>query len=111
MNRENVTKFIAAHGKNFASDKLPAIKRTLESADDARLEELMALNFKNPTTTLIFAIFLGTLGVDRFYLGNIGMGVFKLLTCGFFTIGYFIDLFTAMKRTSDANQRMLELAI
>ena len=33
-------------------------------------------------TTGLFAIFLGTLGVDRFYLGKTGSAIAKLLTCG-----------------------------
>jgi hypothetical protein len=41
---------------------------------------------KSRTVASILGFFLGWLGVDRFYLGNIGMGVAKLLlgwaTCG-----------------------------
>jgi hypothetical protein len=41
---------------------------------------------KSRTVASILGFFLGGLGVDRFYLGNIGMGVAKLLlgwlTCG-----------------------------
>ncbi|HEX3680592.1 MAG TPA: TM2 domain-containing protein [Galbitalea sp.] len=41
---------------------------------------------KSRTVASILGFFLGGLGIDRFYLGNIGMGVAKLLlgwlTCG-----------------------------
>ena len=38
-----------------------------------------AVSPKSRTVAAILGFFLGGLGVDRFYLGNIGMGVAKLL--------------------------------
>ena len=47
---------------------------------------------KSKTTALILSILVGTLGVDRFYLGYTGMGVLKLLTAGCFGILWIIDI-------------------
>ena len=41
---------------------------------------------------LLLSIFLGSLGIDRFYLGYMGLGVLKLITCGGFGIWWLIDL-------------------
>ncbi len=42
--------------------------------------------------TLLMSIFFGSLGVDRFIMGHIGLGILKLLTGGGFGIWWLIDL-------------------
>jgi len=41
---------------------------------------------------LLLSILLGSLGVDRFYIGYIGTGILKLITFGGFGIWWLIDL-------------------
>ena len=43
-------------------------------------------------TALLLSIFLGHLGVDRFYLGLTGLGVLKLVTCGGAGVWMLIDI-------------------
>lgn len=47
---------------------------------------------KSKTTALILSIFVGGLGIDRFYLGYTGLGVLKLLTAGCLGVMYIIDI-------------------
>ena len=61
---------------------------------------------KSKTTALILSIFLGGLGVDRFYLGYAGIGVLKLLTGGCFGILALIDIIniaTGKLKPADGN--------
>ena len=47
---------------------------------------------KSWLATLLLSIFLGELGIDRFYLGKIGTGILKLITLGGFGIWWLIDI-------------------
>ncbi len=47
---------------------------------------------KNKTTALVLSIFVGELGIDRFYLGYTGIGLLKLFTAGCFGILWIIDI-------------------
>ena len=47
---------------------------------------------KSWLVALLLSIFVGVLGVDRFYLGKTGTGILKLITGGGFGIWWSIDL-------------------
>lgn len=47
---------------------------------------------KDWVVTLVFAVVLGFLGIDRFYAGSIGLGVLKLLTSGGLGLWWLIDI-------------------
>ncbi len=47
---------------------------------------------KNWIAALILSILVGSLGVDRFYMGYIGTGILKLITLGGLGIWWIIDL-------------------
>ena len=64
---------------------------------------ITSMELKDPTTALILSIFLGYLGVDRFILGDVGIGVGKLLTCGGCGIWQIVDWFLIQNRAKEVN--------
>jgi TM2 domain-containing membrane protein YozV len=57
---------------------------------------------------VMLSVFLGTLGIDRFYLGYTGLGVLKLLTCGGFGLWWVIDaVMLLLKGLPDAQGKPL----
>jgi len=63
---------------------------------------------KDFLTALLLSIFLGGLGIDRFYLGYTGLGIAKLLTLGGCGVWQLIDLILiAMRNIPDSNNRPL----
>ena len=59
---------------------------------------------KDRDTVLILSVILGWWGVDRFYIGDMGMGLVKLFTFGGCGILWLIDLFIIRDRADDYNR-------
>ena len=96
-----------ANKDNFPPEKLPYIQERLMMLDDNAINSLSMLSFKSPITSLILSLLLGSLGVDRFYIGDIGLGIGKLLTAGGCGIWTIIDWFLIMGATREKNYEMI----
>lgn len=107
MEKQQIEQFMAANGQFFAPEDQNTVRDYLAKADEAKSNAIMGTAFKNPTTILIIAILIGGYGVDRFMLGQTGLGVGKLLTCGGCGVWAIIDWFTAKKRTYEYNMQKL----
>ncbi|QQL49319.1 TM2 domain-containing protein [Mucilaginibacter ginkgonis] len=63
---------------------------------------------KSPQDILIFTLigFIGIAGVQRFVVGQIGMGIIYVFTGGFCLIGTIIDLINHKSLANEYNQKM-----
>ena len=105
MEQNKVDLFIATMGNRFPAEKLMLIKEQLLKLSDDKLIIVQSVEYKDPVLMLILSIFVGYLGIDRFMLGEVGLGVGKLLTCGGFGIWAIIDWFFIMNATREHNFR------
>ena len=103
MEQGKIDMFISANRSKFPDDKIGIIQSQLEKIDDKKFLSVQSANYKSGTTLFIVSLFLGGLGVDRFMLGQTGLGIIKLLTCGGVGIWWLIDLFLISKTGKEKN--------
>lgn len=103
LDQNKIDMYIMTNQKYFPAEKMVYLREKLGTMDENKFALLSSLELKDPTVMLVVSIFLGSLGIDRFMLGDTGMGVLKLLTggcCGILTI---IDWCTIMNKTKEQN--------
>ncbi|MCF8373403.1 MAG: TM2 domain-containing protein [Bacteroidales bacterium] len=108
MDSQKVDMFIMTNGKFFESHQVAQIRDRLISIDDSKWSVLQTLQFKDPTVSIIVSLLGGSLGIDRFIIGDTGMGIGKLLTCGGLGIWTIIDWFLIMGATREKNYEKLQ---
>ena len=109
MEAQKVDMFIITNAKFFESHQVNVIRERLIALDDSKWAMISTIQFKDPTTRLIVSILAGSLGIDRFILGDTGLGIGKLLTCGGFGIWTIVDWFQIQKVTREKNLQKIQL--
>ena len=102
-----ISTFIAENQKKFYPVDLVMLKDDLQNMSETELMTLASTNFKDPTVSMVLSVLLGGLGADRFYIGNPGLGVLKLITGGGLGIWWIIDMCIIMDKTKEANKKEL----
>lgn len=108
MDAQKVDMFMMMNAKYFESHHLNVVREKLLSLDESKWGLVQTMQFKEPTTSLIVSILGGSLGIDRFMIGDTGMGIGKLLTCGGFYIWTIIDWFLIMGATREKNMETFQ---
>ena len=107
MEAQKVDMFLMSNGKFFETHQLAPIRDRLLQLDESKWPIIQTLQFKDPTTILIVSLLAGSLGIDRFLIGDTGLGVGKLITCGGLGVWTIIDWFMIMGNTRDKNMNAL----
>lgn len=108
---ERVRMWLSANANKLPEAQLHIIKEKMMTMSDSDFERISYTSLTDPTLMLIISIFFGMLGVDRFALGDIGLGVGKLLTCGGCYIWWLVDLFHIMDATKQKNMQKINTAL
>ena len=111
MEQQKIDMFLAQNAEKLPKEKVLVLKEALEKLDDSKAMFVQTVDFKDPTTILIISILIGSLGIDRFMLGEAGLGIAKLLTCGGCYIWWIIDMVNAQDRTRQYNYKKLQEAL
>lgn len=107
MDAQKVDMYLMINGKFFEGYQIPMIRERLLTMDEARFAQLLSINLKDPTAIQIVSIVGGGFAIDRFMIGDTGLAIAKLLTCGGFGVWTIVDWFTIMGRTREINAEKL----
>ncbi len=110
MEQQKVDMFMMMNNKYLPESQILFIRERLLAADESKEGLLHAIQFKDPIITLVLSLLTGQLGIDRFFIGDTGLGIGKLITCGGLGIWTIIDWFLIMNATREKNfERLLTI--
>ena len=112
MELKEAEQILFMYSSKLTPEYIPTIKERLQELD--RTSAIVAFSdLKDPTTALVITIcefFIGIHGISRFYIGDIGIGVAKFLTCGGCLMWWLIDLFLISDATRKRNtEKVLQI--
>lgn len=110
MDAQKVDMFMIANNKYFEGHHLNAVREKLLSLDDTKWPLVQTLQFKSPDTAQILSV-MGQVGIDRFFIGDTGLGIVKLLTCGGLGIWTIIDWFMIQGAAREKNMETFQNAL
>lgn len=108
MEAQKVDMFIMTNAKFFESYQIAGIRDRLIAMDDSKWAMVSSVQLKDPTVSIIVSILAGAFGIDRFLIGDTGLGIGKLLTCGGLGIWTIIDWFLIMGATREKNMQTIQ---
>ena len=102
MEQQQADQLIMMYSSKLQPEYLQTIREQLSEKDYSSASFVFS-DIKDPTISIIISVLVGSLGIDRFYIGDIGLGIGKLLTGGGCGVWWLIDLFLIMGATRQKN--------
>lgn len=103
MDAQKVDLFMVVNGKFFESYQVSGIRDRLLAMDEAKWVQIQSLQFKDPMLIQLVSLMSGHFGVDRFLVGDVGLGIAKLLTCGGCGVWTLVDWFLIQSSARERN--------
>ncbi len=111
VNSNFVQNYLIANAKNFPEASIEQIREQLSNLTQYEFNRIQVVPIKDSLIMFILSFCFGTYGVDRFMLGQVGLGILKLITFGGCGIWWLIDLFLIMEETKKSNYQKIMLAM
>ncbi|GGZ20536.1 hypothetical protein GCM10007049_11390 [Echinicola pacifica] len=107
MSISKVDLFLMVKGKHFENYQISNIYNRLTGLRESDWQAVYMQDFHDPTSIQVISVLAGSLGIDRFMLGDVGLGVAKLLTCGGFGVWTIVDWFLIQGVAKEKNGEKL----
>ena len=111
MDAQTVDMFLMANSRYLEDHQMYLIRERLIAMDESKWRMLQFMQFNDPVIILIVSLITGPLAIDRFMIGDTGLGVLKLITCGGLGIWMLVDWVIIMGITRRKNTEKLMMAI
>ncbi|UKK69055.1 TM2 domain-containing protein [Prevotella communis] len=117
MEKEKIDELISKYNSKLTGDGIIyAAEKLSHDNIDPTMANVIFNKVKDPFTVFLISLFIGALGIDRFFIGNIVLGICKFLyfiitaviTCGILSwVWWIVDLFLIMGATKKRNTRVV----
>lgn len=107
---QQVQQFLLMNSNKFEGADHLVLQKTLNDISQEKIHQIYMVDLKDPQMVLICSLLFGGAGVDRFIIGDVGLGILKFITLGGLGIWTIIDCFLTYKKARRVNfYRVMEI--